>query len=480
MVGGGALTVGFRLTDVGGWTSRSVLAFGSLALATAVSEQFQIALVHRRETQNFALTDAVWTAGLILAGSSELALAVAAGVIVGESAKRWVPHKIVFNAAQFVLGVTAAEAVYKAVGSGPAREPATWGAVALGMATFFAVNTVALGLMIALAERKRLWTVLRQPLNFDLLHWTGNVTLGILAAVLWQTKAAAVPLLVVPLAMLYSAYRGWFQSLRQRDLMNEIARTADAIAEHGDLSQRIDEGSGIDEVGALARTLNRMVDRLETAFRRERRFFVEASHELRTPVTICRGHLEVLGSDPPARELRETVELVLDELDLMGRILQDMTTLASAEQADFVERQPVVADRFVRDLAAKAAPLLDGRMRVELPPDRATLDADPQRLTQALINLLENAARHGKGNGPVDLRLVPEDGYWRFEVADVGGGLPPGDEDRLFRPFSQGPESPGSGLGLAIVRRIAEAHDGAAGVDNRPGEGATFWIRLPR
>ena len=105
VVGCGALVVAFRLTDVGSWSYRSVLAFTGLALATAVSEQFQIPLVHRWETQNFALTDAIWTAGLILVGPSVLSLAVATGVIAGESFKRWVPHKIAYNAAQFVLGV---------------------------------------------------------------------------------------------------------------------------------------------------------------------------------------------------------------------------------------------------------------------------------------------------------------------------------------------------------------------------------------
>jgi signal transduction histidine kinase len=97
------------------------------------------------------------------------------------------------------------------------------------------------------------------------------------------------------------------------------------------------------------------------------------------------------------------------------------------------------------------------------------------------MNLLDNAAVHGRGDAPVELRLLEEDHHWRFEVSDHGGGLPPGQEDRLFGPFSRGrAESPGSGLGLAIVRRIAEGHEGEAGVENRPGDGATFWIRLPR
>ena len=105
--------------------------------------------------------------------------------------------------------------------------------------------------------------------------------------------------------------------------------------------------------------------------------------------------------------------------------------------------------------------------------------ADPQRLSQALINLLQNAALHAPGAEPVELRVVGRPGEWRFEVADRGGGIPPGEEERLFRPFNRASRAPGSGLGLAIVRGIAEAHGGRAGVDNRPGEGATFWITVP-
>jgi signal transduction histidine kinase len=84
------------------------------------------------------------------------------------------------------------------------------------------------------------------------------------------------------------------------------------------------------------------------------------------------------------------------------------------------------------------------------------------------------------GDAPVELRLARRPGAWRIEVADSGGGIPAGEEERLFRPFNRGrTRSPGSGLGLAIVRGIAEAHGGSAGVDNRPGDGATFWIEVP-
>jgi signal transduction histidine kinase len=125
--------------------------------------------------------------------------------------------------------------------------------------------------------------------------------------------------------------------------------------------------------------------------------------------------------------------------------------------------------------------LLDGRLRVIPAAEPATLEGDPQRLTQALINLLQNAALHGRNGCPVVLRVLEEADSWRFEVADEGGGIALDPPERVFQPFSRGrTKQGGSGLGLAIVRTIAEAHGGACGVENRSGKGATFWIRVPK
>jgi two-component system, OmpR family, sensor kinase len=223
-----------------------------------------------------------------------------------------------------------------------------------------------------------------------------------------------------------------------------------------------------------------MLGRLEAAFTREQRFIREASHELRTPITICRGHLEVLGDDPDRAEVREAIDVVVEELGRMGRIVEDMTMLGRMEDPGFLRREPVALRELLADVARSMEPLLGGRLEVRGPPAGSVVDADPQRLTQALVNLLQNAALHSDGDAPVELRADRRRGAWRLEVADHGGGIRPGDEERLFRPFNRGPtRSSGSGLGLAIVRGIAEAHGGAAGVDNRPGDGATFWIEVP-
>jgi two-component system OmpR family sensor kinase len=219
----------------------------------------------------------------------------------------------------------------------------------------------------------------------------------------------------------------------------------------------------------------RELDRMKDAF------LSEVSHELRTPLTICRGHLDVLPEQAGPREVRVVRETLTDELDLMGRLVDDLTTLARAGDGMPLRVAPLPLGDFLGSIARLAEPILGGRLAVTAGPAGATLRADPQRLTQALLNLLQNAAGHARGEGPVRLRVLAEPGAWLFEVADEGGGLPPGEERFIFEPFRTGSSATGrTGLGLSIVRGIARAHRGDCGVLNRPGHGATFWIRVPR
>jgi signal transduction histidine kinase len=235
-------------------------------------------------------------------------------------------------------------------------------------------------------------------------------------------------------------------------------------------------------------------DQIELALQRERdraehwreldemkdAFLSAVSHELRTPITICRGHLEVLDETADELEVRAVKDTLVDELDLMGRLVEDLATLARVDDQALLRLESLPAADFLNSLNARAEPILGSRLRVECDSDGATFRADPQRLTQALLNLVRNAAEHAKGNGPVRLSARPEPTGWYFEVADEGEGLPPGREDVVFEPFTTGSSATGgTGLGLAIVRGIARAHGGDAGVANRPGRGATFWIRIP-
>jgi signal transduction histidine kinase len=210
-------------------------------------------------------------------------------------------------------------------------------------------------------------------------------------------------------------------------------------------------------------------------------FLSAVSHELRTPLTICRGHLDVLEEQAAVAEVLAVRETLVDELDLMARLVEDLTTLARAGDGMLLKPEPLRLGDFTGSIVAMAEPILGDRLEVTAGPAGGTLWADPQRLTQALLNLLQNAAGHARGEGLVRLRARAEPDDWLFEVADEGGGLPPGEERVVFEPFRTGSSDTGrTGLGLSIVRGIARAHGGDCGVVNRPEHGATFWIRVPR
>jgi signal transduction histidine kinase len=230
---------------------------------------------------------------------------------------------------------------------------------------------------------------------------------------------------------------------------------------------------------ALARERDR-AEQLRELDELKDRFLSAVSHELRTPITICRGHLEVLDDGADAQEVRAVKAMCVSELALLGRLVEDLTTLAWADDQALLKVESLPLDGFLHDMAAKADAILGDRVRVVSGIGGATLRVDPQRLAQALVNLLQNAADHAKGDGPICLRVEAGPASWRFEVADDGGGLPPGDEQVVFEPFNTGASRGGMGLGLSIVRGIARAHGGEAGAVNRPGRGVTFWVRIPR
>jgi len=475
---GGAATAAAWLGAVDSWSRADLLAFAAVAAGTAAAERFPLEIHYRSERAVYSLSDALWTGTLLLARPSVLVLSVGVGVLAGQALLGRPPLKLAFNLGQFLIGMTAAVAVFEALGSPPPDEPWAWPAAALAMAVFQVLNTVFIGVIIALAEGRSFrgvalpWT--------GVLHWVGNVAVGIVGALVWVAEPLALPLLMVPLGLTFFAYREWVRTAQERDWMERMGHAADAIADSGDLSRRITETGGEDPVGHLATTLNRMLSRIEESVRRERKFIRETSHELRTPITISQGYLEVLEPGAAPAEVAETNAIVIDELRRMARIVEDMNHLAYLEDPAALRRGEVVIADLLADVAAKTSRLLDGRLEVEPPPPRASLPGDEERLVQALINLLKNAADHTPPGAPVRLRVEQEPRSWRIEVADRGGGLPPGEEERLFDPYVRGPGSGGTGLGLAIVGSIARSHGGRAGVENRAGEGATFWLRLPR
>jgi signal transduction histidine kinase len=259
--------------------------------------------------------------------------------------------------------------------------------------------------------------------------------------------------------------------------LRELTETARGL-ESSDLTRRI-EVHGDDELAELGRTFNGMLDRLEFAFSSQRELIRDVSHELRTPITIVRGHLELMGDDPAERE--ETIELVMDELDRMARLVDDLLTLARSERPDFLQPEPLRLGDFTEEVYSKATSLGDRRWTLHVQHDGA-VDADPQRLTQALVNLADNAVKQTEEGAEIEIGADVANGWARFWVWDGGPGLDEADRTAVFRRFARGEGGKrysGTGLGLAIVKAVAEAHGGRAEVDSKPGEGARFTVWVP-
>ena len=271
--------------------------------------------------------------------------------------------------------------------------------------------------------------------------------------------------------LLIASALAWVIAGRVLAPLRTLRTTAQAITE-SDLTQRLDV-HGDDEIAELGRTFNAMLDRLEAAFASQRAFVSDAGHELRTPITIVRGHLELLGDDPLERE--ETVALVTDELDRMARFVEDLLLLAKAEQGDFLHVAPLDLDVLTDELYNKAKALADRDWRLvgqrHRPADRGSPAAHAGR----------HAARAERGRAHA--RRRPHLARLRDRTtASRCSGSPtaarasrPASASEIFERFHRGGDgrrrSDGAGLGLSIVRAIAEAHGGRVELDSRRGRG---------
>ncbi|WP_030564262.1 sensor histidine kinase [Streptomyces aureocirculatus] len=261
-----------------------------------------------------------------------------------------------------------------------------------------------------------------------------------------------------------------------------VVRTAAAQLTGQDLTRRIPVHGG-DDIAALAETFNGMLDRLERAFAAQREFVDDAGHELRTPITIVRGHLELMGgATETAAEREETVRLVTDELDRMSRIVEDLLLLAKAERPDFIRPEPVQVAELTADVFVKARTLGERRWELAGVAD-CEAGLDPQRITQAMVQLAQNAVQHTVPGQRVRIGSRVTAGRVELYVADSGPGVQDQDAEVIFERFRRGTSrrgarTSGAGLGLAIVRAIARGHRGEVLLRPTEGGGATFVLVL--
>jgi two-component system, OmpR family, sensor kinase len=263
--------------------------------------------------------------------------------------------------------------------------------------------------------------------------------------------------------------------------LRRMARVA-AAAEAGDLSVRAGTVGARGEVFVLAEAFDHMLERLERAFKRQRDFVSDASHELRTPLAVMRAQVELLDRETDRAQRHEGTTTLLRRLDELDRLVGDMLTLASAEAGQLIEVDSIELGDFFEDLR-RDLPLFGDR-EYEVEPVAGVLEADADRLTQVLRNLVRNAVAHTAPGDRIRVAARAAGTHLEISVVDSGPGIPPDQLEQIFERFHRLDESRsrdrgGSGLGLAIARAIVEAHGGTLHAQSRPGQGATFVIELP-
>jgi heavy metal sensor kinase len=292
-----------------------------------------------------------------------------------------------------------------------------------------------------------------------------------------------------PLALSLLSFGGWFLAGRLLEPVVHITQTARRI-NAGNLSQRIPIEDSEDELAQLADTFNSMLARLEDSFNRTKQFTADASHELRTPLAILKGETEVAlrwGKDP--EELRQTLLSNLEEIDRMGRIIEDLLLLAKSEADELrLDIREFSLGDLLQDLYLQGKTLGEPKnisisLQLQITED-IRIKGDQFQLHRLLLNFVNNAIKYTPENGQVEIRLAVEGGEAVLAVADNGIGIAAEHLPHLFERFYRVDEARnrsvgGTGLGLAIVKSIAEAHEGRVEIESTPGKGSVFSVRLP-
>jgi len=331
------------------------------------------------------------------------------------------------------------------------------------------------------------------------------VTIGDVAEVAAAYPAAEVDvtlrslfslmLLAIPILIVVSVVAGWFlarRSLRPVDTITTAARRITAER----LSERLPLSDASDEIARLSETLNDMIARLERQFQQIRQFTADASHELKTPLAILMGEMEIALRKPfNEEEIRETLESCLEEVDRLTNVVQGLLELSRAESGQVqIEREPLNFSALVHSIYEDVEILAETKhlaMSCKIEPNIFVI-GDKVRLHQACLNVMENAVKYTPSTGSVQITIesmppAHDDDKARvmFTVADSGIGIPheqlPFIYDRFFRVDKARSKSiQGTGLGLSIVRWIVEAHNGTIMAASEESVGTTFVITLPR
>ncbi len=278
---------------------------------------------------------------------------------------------------------------------------------------------------------------------------------------------------------------GWFLARKALEPVAEITNTARRIGAEN-LNERI-KVSVPDEIGRLASTINEMIERLEKSFKQIKQFTADASHELKTPLTILKGEMEIALRSKDDAYMKEVIASSLEEIDRMSYIVRNLLDLAKMDvekesaPKDIVELDRVLSERV--EILRKLA--LDRGVRLDILKNKpASVLGDQVRLSQLFFNLIDNALKYTPQGGSVELYLDTEGGMAVFSVTDSGIGISKDDLPYIFDRFyrvdkARSGAAGGAGLGLSICKEIVDSHSGSIEVKSDEGKGSAFTVKLP-
>ena len=296
----------------------------------------------------------------------------------------------------------------------------------------------------------------------------------------------------IPFTLLAASLGGWFLAGSAINPIDRITRAADQISAQ-DLHQRLDLDLPNDEVGRLASTFDKMLARLEDAFERQKRFIADASHEMRTPLTILKGDVEVALNRPRSvEEYQETLEMVNETTDRLTGLVEELFLLARADNNQ-VPLQIVefnLPDLLIKDISHLMPRAIEKNVALNLDaPDELSMQADLAKLSRLFINLIDNAIKYSEVGDEVTVRVTTQDQFACVAITDTGPGISPEHTSQLFQRFyrvdkarsrlTTDTNGSGAGLGLSIAQWLAELHGGRIEVVSDVGQGSTFTVWLP-
>ena len=307
-----------------------------------------------------------------------------------------------------------------------------------------------------------------------------------------QNQLIIILVVGIPLTLLASSAGGWFLASSALDPIDRITRTAQKISA-SDLHQRLNLDLPKDEVGRLADTFDQMLARLEDAFEQQKRFVADASHELKTPLTILKGDVEVALNRPRSPEYyRDTLQMVNTSTDRLIALVQELLLLARTDStSNLLKLDTFNLSQLIEDEISHLFPkAIDKNIDLQADiPDVLIIEADRAKLQRLFMNLIDNAIKYSNADDCVTVKVNANDTQVRVMVADTGPGIASKHLPHLFERFyrvdaarsrleSNGTSS-GAGLGLSIVQWLAAAHSGRVDVESKPGQGTVFYVWLP-